>query len=74
MLVNPSTRWEEGGRGRGGNGGELASVSVLWWRWWWWCGGGVEVVEVVYTHKHSTAAWLGQSVLSQGPTVTTSQG
>ena len=33
-----------GGRGRGGDGGELASVSVLWWRrrrWWW------EVVEVV---------------------------
>ena len=37
MLVNPSTRWEEGGQG-GGSRGELASVSVLWWSWW--CGGG----------------------------------
>ena len=71
-----------GGRGRGGDGGELASVSVLWWRrrrWWW------EVVEVVGgvvwrgavwcgVHTQTFQCWLAGPVLSQGPAVTTSQG
>ena len=61
MLVNPSTRWEQGGEGRQrrGAGVSLCVVVEVVWRW---CGGGggVEVVEVVYTHKHSTVAWQGQ--------------